>query len=209
MKFLTIHGYYPTPTQASDTRELPVSLQELKDQLRIDHDDQDRLLFSKIQAATFEIEAFLECAIIQNSFTLRLPRFPSTTLDDDDSLPISNPPLASVTSINYLDENGDSQLLDSANYRISSAGLYPTIIPTSGNSWPSTFEVNDAVTIEYVAGWASTRSEVPFGIREAILLRASSRVEMPVENGIGATYWSIKEDLSVKAILKPFTLLRI
>lgn len=204
MKFLTVHGYNPEPTTPLDNRVLPISLGDLKDQLRIEHNDQDRLLLTKIQAATYEIEGYIEAAVIHRGFVLRLPRFPSVTLDDNTSLPVSNPPLISVSSITYLDENGVSQLLDPANYRISRAGLYPTIIPIANTYWPSTFDVDDAVTIEYVAGWASKPSEVPFGLREAILVRAGSRVEMPVENGVGGSVWSIDEDLKVSNLLKPF-----
>lgn len=204
MKFLTVHGYNPEPATPLDNRVLPVSLGDLKDQLRIEHNDQDRLLLTKIQAATYEIEGYIEAAVIHRGFVLRLPRFPSVTLDDDASLPISNPPLVSVSSITYLDENGVLQLLDPASYRVSRAGLYPNVLPVINSYWPSTLDVDDAVTLEYIAGWASKPSEVPFGLREAIIIRAGSRVEMPVENGVGGSSWSIDEDLKVDNLLKPF-----
>lgn len=209
MRFLTIDTYLPEPSSPVDNRVTPVSLGDLKDHLRIEHEDQDRLLLTKIMAATYEVEAYLEAPVIRREFTLRLPRFPSVALDGGAEIPIVNPPLVSVTSISYLDENEALQIVPSVDYRIAKSGLYPKIIPATGVYWPSTLEVDDAVTIEYIAGWGSRPSEVPFGLREAIIIRAGSRVEMPVENGVGASTWSIDEDLSVKEILNPFVRRRV
>lgn len=201
---ITMHDFLPVSTSPIDNRELPVSLDDLKDQLRIEHNDQDRLLLTKIQAATDEVEQFIEGAILHRDFTVYMPRFPGVNLDGSEALVISNPPLVQVYSIEYLDENEVLQTIDSANYRINRAGFYPKLIPTTGNVWPEAFDAEDAVTVKYQAGRAGSPSEVPPAIREAIIIRASSRVEMPVENGVGASSWALDEDLSVVNLLSPF-----
>jgi len=89
-------------------------------------------------------------------------------------LPLS--PLQSVTSITYLDENGDSQTLDSLKYRVLNAGAEMKrgrVELAYGESWPSTRPIEQAVTVTYVAGFGA-RNAVPWKYRHLIMVLVKS-----------------------------------
>jgi uncharacterized phiE125 gp8 family phage protein len=194
----------PTPTSALDNRELPVSLVDIKEQLRIEHSDQDRLLLTKIQAATAEVEQVLNAPIIAREFVLKLSGWPTVANDETDKIIIPNPPLISVTDIKYQDEDDAEQTLDAANYRVSNSPPQPYIALSAAGAWPEVYVAGDAISVTYLAGWATQPSGVPYQLREAIILRASTRMEMSVEYGLGSGGWALSQDLSVMNILQPF-----
>lgn len=192
----------PVPASMLDNRALPVSLTDFKDQLRIEHADQDRLLVTKIQAAVGEVEQVINAAVIARDFVLNLSNWPTEATDETDKILIPNPPLISVTSIEYRDEADALQTLDPAEYRVSAVRPIPYIEITG--SAPVVYGSGDSIAINYKAGWATTPGEVPFQLREAILLRASTRMEMGVETGLGASAWAMPMDTSVMNMLVPF-----
>ena len=191
----------PVPADAIDNRVLPVSLEDLKDQLRIEHSDQDRLLLTKIQAATAEVEQVLNAPIIAREFVLKFSGWPTVANDETDKIIIPNPPLISVASIKYQDADDAEQTLDPAEYRVSNSPPLPYI---ALSSTPTAYEAGDAISVTYTSGWATQPSGVPFQIREAIILRAATRMEMAVESGLGTVPWNLSKDLSVMNILAPF-----
>ena len=79
-------------------------------------------------------------------------------------------PLVSVTSITYVDIEGNPQTLDPAKYRTSTAG--GTVEPAYNESWPSTRWLSDAVTFTYVAGHGSALTDVPRQFQQALLVLA-------------------------------------
>lgn len=193
-----------SPASALDNRVLPVSLQDFKDQMRIEHADQDRLLVTKVQAAVAEIEKILTSAIIARDFVLNLANWPTEATDETDKILIPNPPLQSVTSIQYRDSDDAVQTLDPVNYRVSNVRPQPYIELASGGVWPEVYGSGDSIAVNYSAGWATSPGEVPFQLREAILLRASTRMEMGVEAGLGTAGWSLPMDVAVMSMLVPF-----
>lgn len=54
-------------------------------------------------------------------------------------------------------------------FRLAHEGLRAVVMPTSGESWPSSDDREDAVTVTFVAGYGDAAS-VPAPIRHAILL---------------------------------------
>jgi uncharacterized phiE125 gp8 family phage protein len=79
------------------------------------------------------------------------------------------PPIQSVTSIQYLTDDGDTATLLSSAYRVSGLGTWRTeIAPVPGTSWPTTQGVREAVTATFITGH-NTADDVPSPIRQAIL----------------------------------------
>jgi uncharacterized phiE125 gp8 family phage protein len=61
-------------------------------------------------------------------------------------------PISAITSINYFDTAGVSQVLDPASYSmIPDDFANPLVYPTFGNWWPLTQVRPDAVTINFTA----------------------------------------------------------
>jgi uncharacterized phiE125 gp8 family phage protein len=158
-----------TPASSSSLFELS----EVKSQLRIDIDADDTLLQTYIDAAVSWAEQY------------RGEKFlTETQVDYLDEFPVEiNPvwfPLVSVTSIAYLDINGDSQTLDSSVYQVdANQKLGPGRIRLAYNqSWPSQRGGDlNAVTITYKAGYGDTADDVPGHIKQGILMLIGSLYE--------------------------------
>jgi len=77
------------------------------------------------------------------------------------------PPLQSVTSVKYFDdENEEQTLAPSAYYTVTPYDSPGWIEPV--NSWPSTYSRPNAVTIRFVAGYAD--DQIPFQAEQAMSL---------------------------------------
>ena len=44
------------------------------------------------------------------------------------------------------------------------------VSPKTGFSWPTTFQRDDAIKIEYVIGYGATRADIPSSVRHALLM---------------------------------------
>ena len=127
----------------------PVSLEEAKAHLRVDHTADDVLILAMIDAATADAEHRIGRALVQQTWEQVEDCF-----GDDIDLP--NPPLVSVSSLKYLDTDGVEQTMSASDYSVNSDREPAEIIPAYGTSWPSTRSVPSAVRARYVAGYAAT-----------------------------------------------------
>lgn len=144
----------------------PVTLSEAKKQAEVApslavHDDHLNRL---IAAATDVAEDSSKRAFINRTLKLTLQRFPCWHL----GLPY--PPLQSVSSVKYIDDNGVLQTLATSEYNVSTNNQPGFIEPAYNKTWPSTRRQADAVQVEYVAGYGASGAAVPAKAREAILL---------------------------------------
>lgn len=145
----------------------PVSLAEAKEHLRVEHADDDAYISSCIAAAVARIDGrngWLRRSLINRTYQLFLPWFPVARC-----IPLPLPPLNSVSSIKYQDENDVEQTFSSGSYQVVKNEDEGYIYLKTGESWPgNTFERPDAVKIEFVAGYGAAGSDVPENIRHAI-----------------------------------------
>ena len=173
----------------------PVTLAEAKIHLHYDATDQNDRIEALIKAARSSCEVETNRAMITQTWVLQLERFPSSVID------IPLPPLQSITSIAYVDSNGDSQTIDSDNYQLDTVSEPGRIAPASGCSWPSTnSDYLAAVTITFVAGWTEA-ANVPDEIKQAIYLFVGhwfdnlsevnevQTYEMPAASKMLLTHW--------------------
>jgi hypothetical protein len=92
----------------------------------------------------------------------------SVRISGREPISLGRAPLASVTSVKYLDENEVLQTWDSANYVVDTGSRPGRIFPAYGKVWPNTLVRENAVTIRYVCGYA-TAAAVPEKIAQCIL----------------------------------------
>ena len=92
-----------------------------------------------------------------------LDRFPTLIISPP------HPPLVSVTGIVYVDTDGADQTLGSSVYRVDTVNEPGRITLEYNQSWPSTREVTNAVTITYQAGYGKAAA-VPDDVKAAIKL---------------------------------------
>ena len=146
----------------------PVSLVEAKEHLRVSHDEENVLIEQLIQSAREQVENDTARALFTQTLRLSLDRFPS---GPDNAIRLPRPPLASVSSIAYVDTAGDSQTLSGAAYQVDAYSEPGRVVPVYGTSWPSARCQPNAVTVQYVAGW--TAGTMPAAAKQLVLLWVS------------------------------------
>ena len=103
------------------------------------------------------------------------------------SLPFS--PLVSVTHVKTFDDSDNATTMASSRYFVDTASDYGRVVLRTGETWDDMLRVGNAIEITYVAGYGSSASDVPAGIKQGIILMASHFFENPdlVIKGEGAT----------------------
>jgi uncharacterized phiE125 gp8 family phage protein len=183
----------------------PVSLNEMKLHLRVDHSDEDALIQALITAARQHAETVTRRQLVTATWELREDAFPPGL---EWMLPL--PPLRSVTSIKYLDENGVEHMFSSANYIVDTASEPGRIVLKSGSSWPGgpLYPAN-AVRVQFTAGYGDA-ADVPEPIRAAIKLLVGhlyEHRELAYESVYAARSLTAME-FSADALLWPYRVLR-
>ena len=171
----------------------PVTLTEAKDHLRVDHAADDAWIGECIVAARQWCEQYCGRTFITSTWDWYLDAL-------GDTLEIPMPPTQSVTSITYMDSNGDSQVLSTALYRVDVISQPARITSAYGEIWPSTYDVINSVTVRVVAGYGGA-AQVPSSIRHAILIMVGELYENR-EDSIALTINSVP--FGVRALLAPY-----
>ena len=141
----------------------PVSLSEAKEHSRITGTDEDELITTFIEAAREYCEEYQNKAYITQTWDLSLDEFP----DSPYSLP--KPPLQSISSIKYYDQDGTEYEFNASDYLVDTASVKGRISLAYGKSWPSvTLQPMNGVIIQFIAGYGDAGSDVPKRIRNAI-----------------------------------------
>ena len=150
---------------------LPVTTDEARLHARIDDDAIDSDIALMVSAATEEVEGVIGRQIISATFELTLECFPDVI-----RLPMGK--TSSVSSVTYYDADDASQTLAGTEYALDAAREPAVVYSTATNSdWPATYERPDAVKVTYVAGYGANNTDVPAGLRVAILMLFAYRWE--------------------------------
>jgi len=151
----------------------PILVAEAKNQLRIDTSDEDTILGDYITAARQTLEVLMRRAFITQTITLKYDSFPS----ESDGIVLPRPPAIAITSIQYVDSDGDDQTWSSDDYSLDSNSQPARIVPVYNVDFPTTRTQANAVTVVYTAGYGSARTDVPESIRLAIRLLVGTYYE--------------------------------
>lgn len=124
-----------------------LSLVDAKAHLRVLHDDEDDLIEGLVDAAIAMIDGpdGVGFCMVAQSWALALDRFCG-------SIRIPLRPVASITSITYLDAAGASQTVDSGDYRLALSGGVGVVDLVPGAAWPAVGDFDWPVTVTFVAG---------------------------------------------------------
>lgn len=144
----------------------PISLTEAKLHLRVDISNDDSLIQALILAAREMTEDILRRALITQTWDCILDEFP-----DGDEIVLPLPPLQSVASITYKDQDGDESTFSADDYIVNTDAEPGKVVLAYGASWPSTsLYPTGAVTVQFVAGYGDASTDVPQKYRQAMLL---------------------------------------
>lgn len=142
----------------------PVTLEELKEHLRIDGSDEDSIIRGYLETAREHVESFCKRQLCTATWVLKLDEFPNGKF-----IELPRPPLISVTSLVYLDTANASQTWANTNYSVDTYTEPGRIILGYDKVWPTTYGVPNCITITYQAGYGATVESVPRSIRTGIL----------------------------------------
>lgn len=160
-------------TLSSSPATEPVSRDQAKANTEEYSADRDDWFDNAIASARQHVEQHLRRALITQTWVLKMDRFPVWTPQRADSILIPRPPLQSVSSITYIDADGDSQTLSSSLYNVDINSTPGRVTPAYNQSWPTIREQQNAVTVTFVAGYGDDASDVPKDIYHAILVTVS------------------------------------
>lgn len=148
-------------TLINESSTEPVSLAEAKTHLKMDDiDADDDYITALIPAARAAAERETNRELIERTWDFKMAAFPV----DEFALPKA--PVASVTSIKYIDGDGVEQTVADSVYSVHADSTSPFVYLKYDNTWPSPREQMDAVTVRFVTGY----SEIPDPIKVAIKL---------------------------------------
>lgn len=147
----------------------PVSLEEAKQQVRVDCADEDGLIGAYVTAATEAASDRLQRALVPAQYRLTLDAFPAGAIE------LLLPPVTSVQSVTYVDDDGVTQTMAAQDYYLDAVSEPARLLPAVGTSWPETLARVNAVQVEYTAGYAE--GTLPSPIKSWILLATGDLYE--------------------------------
>ena len=176
--------------------EEPVTLDDQKVHLRLDADDDDAYVQSCITAARQWVEGQTHRAIMAQTWDYNIdygwPVKAGRHRIDYPINPVKVQASPTVDSITYVDSDGASQTLAADQYTIVARTNGSYIVPEFDVAWPAVRPRPNAITVRFVAGYAT----VPDEFKRAILILASIYYEKR-ETGADAP-------LAVEALISPF-----
>ena len=125
-----------------------VPLADLKDHLHYLSTDQDQYISALHDMAVARIELETRRQLLTATWELRLPCFPSV-------IELRKCPVASVSSIKYLDQDGVEQTLATSVYSTFLQREPAEIHLAYSQSWPTIRETEQSVTVTFVAGYGA------------------------------------------------------
>jgi len=187
---------------ATSSEQLTVT--QLKTHLRVLTDDDDTYIALLGTNAREYIEYYTNQAMVPKTVVLYMENFPA----GDDPLVFNDyNPLQSVSSIVYLDEDGTSGAMSTADYNIDTHSRCGRIYPAQTTSWPGdiySYPDHDNVWITFGCGHTTATCPEAFRHAEKMLVEHWYKNRSPVSTG--PIYRDIP--LAVNAILDPLVITR-
>lgn len=149
----------------------PVTVAEVRTQLRVDLTDEDTYIALCITTARQWCENYTQRKFITQTWRLYLDKFAVREI----TLPYGR--LQSISSIQYYDTNNALQTLSSDEYEIDIYGDEGMVRPKDGYDWPATYPRLNAVIITFICGYGDDATDVPEGLRHAIKYTAGQLYE--------------------------------
>lgn len=149
--------------------EIPVSLAEVKLFLRVDHSDEDDFIEALISAATLSAESIMNRAVMNQHWKLLTNSF--------NDLQLRKPKVTAVSSVKYIDTNGDLITLDSSFYQPVLSNDYEAyVVAAYDKTFPEVRNQPESVQVIFTCGYA-TAADVPEDIKTWIKLCVGSLYE--------------------------------
>lgn len=113
------------------------------------------------------------------------------------------PPLQTVESVKYYDQDGVKQTLDPSQYLVDTVSEPARITPAPNTAWPTTQNRVNAVEVAFTCGYGAA-SAVPQGIKHWIIMRVATSYERRTEVEAGMGKVQIDPYHFVEQMLDPY-----
>lgn len=144
--------------------EEPISLEDVKQYLRISGNDDDILVASLIRQAREWCEDFQGRKFVTQTLEGVLDKFPSVVEFSDCS------PVQSILSIKYIDSANIEHIINPENYLLDNDSFVNRVVPAYGKAWPSTtLQPINGVRIRFIAGYGDA-AVVPESVKWAMVI---------------------------------------
>jgi uncharacterized phiE125 gp8 family phage protein len=150
----------------------PVTLAEAKAHLRVDTADDDTYITGLVRAAREWVEQYLDRTLVHTQWVMRFDKFPPDgTLD----IELPRPPMvasgtATAVALTFTFENGDTSTYSTASFRVDRASTPGAVKTLYGQTWPPHLQDDNAISVTWWAGYGASGSDVPQGVKNAMLL---------------------------------------
>ena len=167
----------------------PVSLAEAKLYLRVDSETEDTLISGMIIAARTYAERVLRRALITQTLELTLDDWPA-----GNTITLPMPPLQSVTSLKYTDDDAVEHTLAASEYLVDTASVPGRVVLKDDYSWPTDdLRESGAIKVRYVAGYGAAGTAVPYTVLLAIKMMIGhlyeNREAQEMPNAVDLLLW--------------------
>lgn len=125
----------------------PVTVDEVKKRLRLSSAVDDTTIVSLITTAREHAESITGWSMAAKSYREVRDRFPWP----GEVIRLLRPPLLTVVSVQYLDDNYDWQTWDASEYRVAEANVPAVIEPKKGFIYPAPVRASGSVKIDFTA----------------------------------------------------------
>lgn len=194
-----------------------VSLEDMKDYLRVDTTDDDALITSFIEAATDQVKKYLKRCLISETLESGFDRIPNDggygyygygkgyygnggiyNLPVDYAnfsrdINLMFPPIITIDDITTFDRTNTGSVYASTNYELDEEG--GRIYLNEGAVWPQNLRDREAVKIKYTCGYGTASSDIPPSIIQAIKILVGNMYDCRDECGMPC---------NAKALLTPY-----
>jgi len=175
----------------------PVTKDEVKDYMRIRTDDQDDLIDELIKDARHIAESFTRRVFMTHQIRVWLDAVPC-----EDYIELPRPPLQSITSVKWYDDDDTETVFSSDNYIVSDERLKGRITLVNGAAWPTGLRRADGLVVDYKAGYGDDADDVPERIKRGIIKIAGSLWTFREDRIVGTISGDVP--VSAKAILRQY-----
>jgi len=180
----------------------PVTLDEAKAHLKVDHTDEDLLITSLITAARMHLELETRRAFITQTWALLFDAWPVGR-----SLDLQIAPIQSIDAVTVFDDDDVGTVINPATYLADLGSVPPRLVLRANGARPAPARVANGIEVRATAGYGDTAGDVPQPLRQAILIALAHWYERRESVVIGSSVVSVPG--SVQALVEPYRQVRL
>ena len=179
----------------------PVTLDEARAFLRVEHDDDDELIAALVAGSRIHVEAQTRRALITQSWRLARDNWP-----EDGRVRIVPGPLQALTAARVYDFDGNAQTLD---LQAFVPDLGASVLVVAPWAVPAPGRIAAGIELDVTVGYGDAALEVPEPLRQAVRLLTAHWYENRGLVVAGATTQAGVLQQTVGALLAPYRMLSL